>query len=238
MKVLALETSSTMGSAALSIDGKVLAFETSMSQRAHSEFINPAIDRCLQKANLKLKDIDIFAASLGPGSFTGIRVAANIAKSFCYTFQKPMVAIDSLTLMAIQARKTTGWTGPILSILNAYKNLLYTGLFSSVESASDEAFVFQTGPAAISIQDIEKHVLSLNSQVLCVGEGYLAYEALWSKNFRQKIRRESAVLDFPSAETLAVEASRRAKLNQTMWFRCGESFGLHLSDRDLLGLGR
>lgn len=216
MRVLALETSSTMGSAALSIDGKISAFEKSMNQRSHSEFINPAIDRCLKKANLELKDIDVFAASLGPGSFTGIRVAANIAKSFCYTFQKPMVAVDSLTLMAIEARNRTGWTGPILSVLNAYKNLLYTGLFSELGNGSKEAFTFQTGPAAIGIQDVEKAVLSLNSQVLCVGEGYLAYETLWSEKFRQKIRRDSAILDFPSAEVLAIEAFRRAKLNQTI----------------------
>lgn len=215
MKLLALETSSTMGSAALSIDGKVLAFEKSMNQRSHSEFINPAIDRCLKKAKLEMKDIDVFAASLGPGSFTGIRVAANIAKTFCYTFQKPMVAVDSLTLMAIDARNKAGWAGPILSVLNAYKNLLYTGLFSEVDG-SKEVFTFQTGPAAIGIQDVEKAVLSLNSQVLCVGEGYLAYQTLWSEKFRQKISRQSTILDFPSAEVLAIEAFRRAKLNQTI----------------------
>lgn len=216
MKVLSLETSSTMGSAALSIDGKVVAFEKSMNQRTHSEFINPAIDHCLKKANVELKDIDVFAAGLGPGSFTGIRVAANIAKSFCYTFKKPMVAIDSLTLMAMNARQITGWNGPILSVLNAYKNLLYTGVFSAVEKASESEFTFKTGPAAIAVQEVEKTILSLNTEVLCVGEGFLAYEPMWGKLFLEKIRREKSILDFPSAETLAIEADRRAKLNQTI----------------------
>lgn len=215
MKVLALETSSTMGSVALSVDGSVIAFEKSMNQRAHSEFINPAIDLCLKKAGLQLRDIDVFAAGLGPGSFTGIRVAGNAAKSFCSTFQKPLVAVDSLSLMTLAARKNLGWKGPVLSILNAYKNLLYTGIFSATEDTK-LPLQYQTGPSAIGIQDLEKAVLSLNSEVLCVGEGFTAYEPLWSPAFRQKIRRETSLLDFPSAEVLALEADHRAKLNQTI----------------------
>jgi N6-L-threonylcarbamoyladenine synthase/tRNA threonylcarbamoyladenosine biosynthesis protein TsaB len=216
MKVLALETSATMGSAAIAIDDRIVAFEKSMNQRAHSEFINQAIDNCLRQAGISLKDIDVFAAGLGPGSFTGIRVAANVAKSLCYTFQKPMVAIDSLTLMAMEVRQSLSWTGPILSILNAYKNLLYTGLFSTPISATEKTFSFQTGPSAIPAQDVEKIVLSMNSSVFCVGDGYIAYEPLWSANFKQKITRSEAVLDFPSAATLALEANRRAEKHQTI----------------------
>jgi N6-L-threonylcarbamoyladenine synthase/tRNA threonylcarbamoyladenosine biosynthesis protein TsaB len=215
MKILALETSSTRGSVALSVDGVLVASEHSPNQRTHSEFINPAIESCLKMAGLQLKDMDLFAAGLGPGSFTGIRVAGNAAKSFCATFQKPMVAIDSLSLMVLAARKNLGWTGPVLSLLNAYKNLLYTGFFPP-PSGSERLPQFQTGPSAIGIQDVEKLVLSENSEVLCVGDGYNAYEPLWSSSFRHAVRREKSLLDFPAAETLALEADRLAKLNQTM----------------------
>ncbi len=66
-----------------------------LRQKSHSENISPFIDHCLQKSQLTLQDIDVFAVRQGPGSFTGIRIAANAGKTFAYSFNKPMVTLDS-----------------------------------------------------------------------------------------------------------------------------------------------
>lgn len=80
MKILAMETSTLVGGVAVVIDGKVAAEESSLRQKSHSENISPFVDHCLSKAGLKLEDIDVFAVGQGPGSFTGIRIAANAEK--------------------------------------------------------------------------------------------------------------------------------------------------------------
>src|SRR5437868_12256809 len=100
MIVHAMETSTQLGGVAVIKDGQVLATESSLRQKSHSEVLNRFVQNCLTKANLKLTDIDAFAVGQGPGSFTGIRVAANAGKSFSYVYSKPLVTIDSLVLLA------------------------------------------------------------------------------------------------------------------------------------------
>src|SRR5437868_5671072 len=116
MKILSLETSTLMGSAALSIDGKVIIEKSSRRQKSHSEVLNGFVDEILKSASLKLSDMDCFAVGQGPGSFTGIRIAGNIGKTFAYVYQKPMVSIDSLTLLAAACARDL----PILAMINAY----------------------------------------------------------------------------------------------------------------------
>ncbi|WP_374031537.1 tRNA (adenosine(37)-N6)-threonylcarbamoyltransferase complex dimerization subunit type 1 TsaB [Bdellovibrio bacteriovorus] len=88
MKVLAMETSTAVGGVAIIVDGNIVAEETTLRQKTHSEIISPFTENCLLKAGLKLEDIDVFAVGQGPGSFTGIRVAANAGKTFFLQLQQ------------------------------------------------------------------------------------------------------------------------------------------------------
>lgn len=205
MIVLATESSTAQGSIAIIKDDKVLASESSMQQRAHSEYINPAIERCLKKANLSLAQIDLYAASTGPGSFTGIRVAGNVIKSLAYSFEKPMIAVDSLSLLAKPALSKSQ---NILCIINAYKNMVYYSVYSGQ--------ALKEGPAVVKVADLETVLQGLNSDILCLGDGYNAYEKVLSPNLKSRLMRDQKFSDYPSAETLGLEAVALAKLNKTI----------------------
>lgn len=206
MKVLALETSTLVGGAALIIDGKVVAEETSLRQKTHSENINPFVDFCLGKAGLTLEDIDLFAIGQGPGSFTGIRVAANAGKTFAYCYNKPLVTIDSLMLMAAQAQPQTKH---VVSMINAYKNMVYIGTFD----VSGKEPRYLKGPEAVPVRNLKDYILD---ECVVVGDGWEAYQEYFPEELRQKIQRQADLPDHPLARTLGLMAEARGLQGQTL----------------------
>ncbi len=206
MNILAMETSTLLGGVAVVSQGKVLAEESSAQQRTHSEIISPFVDSCLKKSGLTLEQIDVFAVGQGPGSFTGIRVAANAGKTFAYSFDKPMITIDSLVLLAAPA---AGQKLPVLSIINAYKNMVYLGLFD----VSGEEPIYLQGPMAVPVRELSKHI---TQEVLVVGDGWDAFNQYFPSELKNKMHRDSHLSDQPLASTLGIMAEKRALKGQTL----------------------
>lgn len=206
MKILAMETSTALGGVAVIVDGKVIAEESSLRQRSHSENINPFVEHCLQKAQLCLEDIDVFAVGQGPGSFTGIRVAANAGKAFAYAYRKPMVTVDSLVLLAQPAQ---GASKPVLSIINAYKNMVYLGLFDV--SGFEPRYI--KGPEAIPVRELKQHI---HQECIVVGDGWDAYQEYLPTEITEKMERNPHLPDEPLASTLGLLAEFHAQNGRTL----------------------
>src|SRR6187551_2046549 len=100
MWTLAAETSTPAGSVALFKDQTLVEEIKWEKENSHSERITLEAEKILNRAQIKFSDIDRYAVGLGPGSFTGIRVAVNFIRTLAFTFDKPVIAIDSLLLMA------------------------------------------------------------------------------------------------------------------------------------------
>lgn len=206
MTVLAMETSTLLAGVAVVQNGKVLAKESSLRGKSHSELISPFINSTLETSGLKLSDIDVFAVGQGPGSFTGIRVAANAGKTFSFSFSKPLITIDSLTLLAAQA---LGEARPVLTIINAYKNMVYFGLFDVTGSTPK----FLSGPMAVPVRELSQHV---TSEVLVVGDGWDAFQEYFPADLHKLCHRNSELSDYPLAETLGLMAEKMAASGTTM----------------------
>ncbi len=206
MKILAFESSTKLGGVALIQDGVCTHKRDSLNQKSHSEVLHQFTFEILQEAALSLEQIDLFAAGVGPGSFTGIRVAVNTAKAFAYSLNKPLVGIDSLENLAFQNR-TTGPT--TLCLINAYKNMSYYGLYAS---EPDSPKVLQ-GPHVIPMKDIKS---ILNSRTLVVGDGFLTYEKFLPEAIRQLMIRPAPAFDFPTAEVLGLLAEKSFKKGRTL----------------------
>jgi N6-L-threonylcarbamoyladenine synthase/tRNA threonylcarbamoyladenosine biosynthesis protein TsaB len=206
MIVLAMETSTQLGGVALIKDGQVIAAESSLRQKSHSEVLNRFVQNCLEKTNLKLSDIDAFAVGQGPGSFTGIRVAANVGKSFSYVYNKPLITIDSLVLLAAAVKSDL----PVLSIINAYKNMVYFGLFDLSKGPEP---VYHYGPTAVPVQ---KLVSLITHDVLTVGDGFETYQEYLPEDLKKRLRRDNQFSNYPLAETLGLLAEKRLQRHQTI----------------------
>ena len=99
--ILAISTSNAQGLVALKTTSGDIFEQTQFEQKEHNQFILPAIDSLLQKANLTLTDIDYFAACVGPGSFVGTRLAVAVTQGLAFGVNKPVVPISFLALLSL-----------------------------------------------------------------------------------------------------------------------------------------
>ena len=106
MKILAFETTDAIASVALYLDGEV--FETVIdTDRRHAESVLPAAEDLLAAYNLSTADMDAFAADVGPGSFTGVRIGVCMANALGAAHRKPVVAVNALEALAFPYRDQT-----------------------------------------------------------------------------------------------------------------------------------
>ncbi len=126
MKVLALETATMAGSIAI-VDDKDLIGEVKININvAHAERLMNSVDWLLKTSSVSIKEIDAFAISIGPGSFTGLRIGISTVKGFSYATRKPIVPISTLDAFAGTLPFCTYLICPML---DARKNEVYTGLY-------------------------------------------------------------------------------------------------------------
>ncbi|MEK7726230.1 MAG: tRNA (adenosine(37)-N6)-threonylcarbamoyltransferase complex dimerization subunit type 1 TsaB [Nitrospirota bacterium] len=126
MKVLAVETATSWQSVALLDDDRVLAREDQEATGAHGTLLLPTIGRLLAKAGLTLTQLDGLICSIGPGSFTGLRVGTATLLGLRAATDLPLVLVPTLEAMAWSLR---GTSGPICPVLPSRKDEIYWGVF-------------------------------------------------------------------------------------------------------------
>jgi tRNA threonylcarbamoyladenosine biosynthesis protein TsaB len=98
--ILHIETATPVCSVALSQDGELLAIKESTAKNAHASAITLFIQEVLQASGKELSTLDAVAVSMGPGSYTGLRIGVATAKGLCYALGKPLIAVGTLRAMA------------------------------------------------------------------------------------------------------------------------------------------
>ena len=128
MLTLALETGGELGSVALGTDGELLA-ESLLSVRAtHSETVMPEVNRLLGQAGRGREEIDAVAVGAGPGSFTGVRIAASLAKGLCFGRDRGLFAYSSLLATAAG----TGLPERVVACFDARRREVYAAAYDRV----------------------------------------------------------------------------------------------------------
>lgn len=103
-KILLIETATEVCSAAIAVDGAVVAIAEDLRAQRHASLLTLQIDACAKDAGIPLAALDAVAVSRGPGSYTSLRVGASVAKGICYALDKPLIAVDTLLALAWAAR--------------------------------------------------------------------------------------------------------------------------------------
>lgn len=166
MKVLGIDTSTPCGSIGL-MDGKSVISEYLLNVSVtHSERLLGAIDLVLRKAGCALDDLDGFAISLGPGSFTGVRIGVSTVKGLAYAVQKPVAGVSTLDVLASQVSPTPYLICPII---DARKGEVYSAFYRYEE--------LDRLKRLSEFQALRPGVLSrmLNERTIFLGDGVKAY---------------------------------------------------------------
>lgn len=122
MQLLAISTSGPVATAALLCEGAVLDVRAGAGG-AHSETLLPAVDALLDAQGLSIADIDLFAADVGPGSFTGVRIGVSTANAMAAARSKPVIGISSLEALAY------GLPGRVCPLLDARNGNCYAACY-------------------------------------------------------------------------------------------------------------
>jgi tRNA threonylcarbamoyladenosine biosynthesis protein TsaB len=108
MKLIAIETSTNLASVAVT-DGKHILSEQHLEKASHAKVVLPLIENLLAKMDLSLSNIDAIAYGMGPGSFTGVRIATSMAKGLALANDLPLIPISSLAAIAHKAHQKTAF---------------------------------------------------------------------------------------------------------------------------------
>ncbi len=101
--ILNIDSSLETASVGISSDGKMLDYLENTIQKEHAFFLHVAIKQILEKLHLKANALDAIAVTIGPGSYTGLRVGLAAAKGICYALNKPLITVGTLEVMATSA---------------------------------------------------------------------------------------------------------------------------------------
>jgi len=128
-KLLHIDTSRTLASIAFSQDWDCVIEKTNDRQQDHASWIHSAIQEAADVCGISLTALDGISVTIGPGSYTGLRVGLSTAKGFCYALQKPLITIPTLELMATVIPVTTGEL--ICPMIDARRMEVYTALYDA-----------------------------------------------------------------------------------------------------------
>lgn len=128
MKILSVDSSAIAASVAICEDTTLLAEFTLNNGNTHSETILPMVESALKLLSMTVSDIDLFAVSNGPGSFTGVRIGTATVKALAFGKNKPCVGVSTLEALA---HNLVGYKGLICPVMNARRSQVYTALFES-----------------------------------------------------------------------------------------------------------
>lgn len=128
--ILNIDTSSTVCSVCLAEDGHIIAERTDTSENRHASGLTTLISEMIEERGLALRDLSAVALSSGPGSYTGLRIGASVAKGICYGLDKPLISVSTLQGLAyMMAKKFTDTNGVYVAMLDARRDDVYMSIY-------------------------------------------------------------------------------------------------------------
>lgn len=194
VRLLTIQTATPAGSVALT-EGERLLGEVHLDvRRPHGGWLIGAIDRLLDAAGMTVCDLDGFGVTIGPGSFTGLRVGLATVKGLALAAGRPIAGVSTLRTLAMQAPHAAL---PVCALLDARKKEVYAGLFAWQEGLPRPAAPERVLPP-------EQLLAALAGPTLFVGDGAAVYRTLIARQLGARAHFLPGVYDPPRAAHAAV----------------------------------
>ncbi|MBR5810634.1 MAG: tRNA (adenosine(37)-N6)-threonylcarbamoyltransferase complex dimerization subunit type 1 TsaB [Bacteroidales bacterium] len=166
-RIVLIETSTALCSTALAENGAIISYRESSAPKAHASLTAVFIKEMLEERGLSPQDCDAFCVSMGPGSYTGLRVGVSTAKGLCFGSGKPLLAVGTLDTLVAQTREIPGLDGDlkyVIPMIDARRMEVYTAVFTPEGKQLTE-----TAPAIIDENSFAEQLEQ--GQCLFIGDG-------------------------------------------------------------------
>lgn len=208
-KILAIDTSTSTASVALAIDQKIVAESVFCTDRTLSARLIPEIERLMTLAGIALTDINLFAASTGPGSFTGVRGGVATIQGLALASNKPCIGYSSLAMLAMNFSLSPY---PVCALLDARKSEVYAGLYNCSDCIPVPIVNDCVIPPANLLELIR---ISTDQPLIFAGDGALRYREIIVESFGKQAILAPFQLHNSRASNgilLAMNAYRRSEI--------------------------
>lgn len=129
--IVNIETSSVVCSVCLAADGVVVAHREDRNKNSHARVLNLLIEDMLKEAGKTFADVDAFAVSAGPGSYTGLRIGVSAAKGFCYALNKKLIGVPTLLSLASAIKAKYPNAQYIMPVIDARREDVFSAVYDA-----------------------------------------------------------------------------------------------------------
>jgi len=184
LKILGIDTSTKFCNLGLIEDEDILIeYTINGLKKKHSSILVPAIKDLLKTINLKIEEINGIAVSMGPGSFTGLRIGLSVAKGLCYARSLPLLGIPTLDAMAFPLKEIPNLICPLLE---AKKDEIYNAIFRGGDSLHRI-----TDYKCEDIHSLLTRLSPLKEKIIFLGDGIKKYRDI----IKEKIGKDALFID-------------------------------------------
>lgn len=175
MKILGIDSSGLVASAAVIADGTLVSEFTVNNRQTHSQTLLPMIEQVINMSEISLESLDAIGVSAGPGSFTGLRIGASTAKGMALALNKPIVSVPTLEALAYRVGVTEAVICPMM---DARRSQVYTGMYRIV----DGSLQCVMNQCAIAIEEVTERINARGERVVLLGDGIPVHSGYLGEN--------------------------------------------------------
>lgn len=185
MKILSLDSTSVTASVSITENGKTLAESFINNGLTHSQTLMPLVEKTIAESGASIKDIDLFAVTNGPGSFTGVRIGIASVKGMADALNKPCFAVSTLEAIAEPLKNEDCIA---CAVMDARCNQVYTAIFENGNRLCEDK--------AVLIDELGEELKQYSKKIVFIGDGSLiCYNKLCRGGSLCPPASETAVLD-------------------------------------------
>ncbi len=168
MNILALEASSGVASAALICDDVLVGEIIINHKKTHSQTLMPIVNQLLNSTEFLIDDVDAFAITVGPGSFTGLRIGLATAKGLAHACKKPLIGVSTLESMAYNLPHCSDL---IVPILDARRDQVYAAIYYW----ENNCLKMHTQPCALSVDELIDIIKREGRKAIFIGDATIRF---------------------------------------------------------------
>lgn len=173
MKILSIDSTANTSTVAVLENDTLLSVYTANTKNTHSETLLPMVKSLLETLRLTVDDIDAFAVSQGPGSFTGVRIGVATIKGLAFGKNKKCVGVSTIEALAENLR---GFSGIVCPIMNARRGQVYTGAFLNGQRIIEDK--------CMMLDELIPILKEYNEPIYFVGDGYSLIEDMQDESIK------------------------------------------------------
>lgn len=210
MNILAIDTSTSLASIAVAVTELVIAESVVNTDRTLSARLIPEIERLLATAGLSITDIDVFASSVGPGSFTGVRGGVATMQGLALATGKPCTGFSSLAMLAMNCSLQAT---PVCPLIDARKSEVYGALYNCSNPLPVPRISDCVLPPALFLDQV---AAAAEDQIIFLGDGARRYHDQITERLGDRAIFAPFPLHTPHAANGALLALHAARCNELL----------------------